>query len=342
MLTFSKRISFLLIVFFLISCQNKKSEMQVFSGFALGTDYQLKFFSEEKLDLSPEIDSLFHRVNQSMSTYIETSDISRINKGDSTVKVDADFRKVFLESKDIYKKTDGYFDPTVGDLVSLYGLGPKKMNIKADSVAIDSLMRFVGLDKVEIDENNLIHREYLETVLDFNGIAKGYAVDLLGELLEKKGVTDYLTEIGGEIRTRGKNLDSGKPWRLGIDDPRIEENPAELSGVVELKNKSLATSGNYRKFTYDSITGEKYVHIINPKSGYTEKGNILSVSILAEECSVADAYATAFMAMDIKKAIEISKQIKELDVFFIYDEEGTTKTFLSKGFEEVLSDNKFD
>lgn len=322
-----------------VACQNStKEKMQSISGFALGTDYQLKFFYEDQLNLQAEIDALFDEVNQSMSTYQDDSDISRINSGDSTIQVDANFREVFLKSKEIHEKTQGYFDPTVGDLVNLYGLGSKKMNIAVDSVSIDSLMQYVGFANVDIDDENYIHRKHLQTVLDFNAIAKGYAVDLLGELLEEKGVENYLTEIGGEIRTRGTNLASGKTWRLGIDDPRLEENPNELSGIVELKDKSLATSGNYRKFTYDSITGEKYVHIINPKSGYTEKGNILSISVLSDECAVADAYATAFMAMDIEKAMAIAKDLKELDVFFIYLEKDEMKTYLSQGFEKVMID----
>lgn len=328
-----------LILISIVAClDSKKEKMQSVSGFALGTDYQLKFFHEENLDLSREIDALFDRVNQSMSTYQEDSDISRINAGDSTIQVDEYFRDVFLKSKEIYQSTQGYFDPTVGDLLNLYGLGPNKMKIKADSTAIDSLMQFVGFNKVDIDDENYIHRKHIQTVLDFNAIAKGYAVDLLGELLEKNGVVNYLAEIGGEIRTRGTNLNSGKTWRLGIDDPRLEENPNELSGIVELKDKSLATSGNYRKFTYDSITGEKYVHIINPKSGYTEKGKILSVSVIADECAIADAYATAFMAMDIEKALQIVEDLNDLDVFFIYDEKGELKTYLSKGFKKVMID----
>ncbi len=333
-----RRILFLLVLFSFTACQQEKSKkMQTYTGFALGTDYQLKFFSEEKLDLQTEIDSIFEVVNNSMSTYQDDSDISKINAGDSSIVVDEMFKIVFLKSKEIHENTFGYFDPTVGDLVNLYGLGPKKMEVKVDSTAIDSLMNFVGLDKVSITTENKISKKYMETVLDFNGIAKGYAVDLLGFLLEKKGVENYLAEIGGEIRSKGKNLASGKYWRLGIDDPRIETNPNELQGVVELRNKSLATSGNYRKFKYDSITGEKYNHIIDPTSGYTKKVNMLSVSVLAEDCATADAYATAFMAMGIEKSKQVAEKQKDIDVFFIYDEKGELKTYLSKGFEEVLT-----
>jgi|SRR5690625_1264777 len=326
-----------LLILSLVACQ-EKTQPQVYSGLALGTDYQLQFFSKDTLDIQPQIDSIFDELNQSMSTYIEDSDISRLNAGDTTVKVDHLFRNMFLRSKEIYKNTNGYFDPTVGDIVNLYGLGSKKLNVKADSSSVDSLMVYVGFDKVSITDDNLIVRKYPQTVLDFNGIAKGYGVDLLGELLEGKGVENYLAEIGGEIRTKGKNLKSGKTWRLGIDDPRTDTNTGELQGIVELKNQSLATSGNYRKFQYDSISGEKYVHIIDPKSGYTIKGNMLSVSVIADDCATADAYATAFMAMDVEEAKEIAQNQNEVDVYFIYDEVGDMKTYLSSGFERAMID----
>lgn len=329
-----------LLIFSFIGCQEKTSKNEIqphlYNGLALGTDYQLQFFLDDTLDIQPQIDSIFKELNQSMSTYIEDSDISRLNQGDTTIEVDLLFRKMFLRSKEIYKITNGYFDPTVGDIVNLYGLGSKNLNVKADSSSVDSLMVYVGLDKVSITDGNLIVRKYPQTVLDFNGIAKGYGVDLLGELLEKNGVENYLAEIGGEIRTKGKNLKSGKTWRLGIDDPRTETNPGELQGIVELKDQSLATSGNYRKFQYDSVSGEKYVHIIDPKSGYTMKGSMLSVSVIADDCATADAYATAFMAMGVKEAKNIAQNQKEVEVYFIYDENGEMNTYLSKGFEQAM------
>lgn len=332
----------LLLTLIITSCQtNTSNTPQHINGFALGTDYQLQFFADSVLDLQTEIDSVFEVVNQSMSTYMESSDISKWNAGDTTIKVDDLFKTVFLKSKEIFEKTEGYFDPTVGDIVNLYGLGPEDLGIPADSAAVDSLMKYVGLEKVNITAENIVEKKYDQTVLDFNGIAKGYAVDLLGELLENHGVENYLAEIGGEIRTRGKNLQSQKTWRLGIDDPRIETNKGELSGIVELKNKSLATSGNYRKFKYDSLSGEKYVHIIDPKSGYTLRGSLLSVSVIADDCATADAYATAFMAMPLEKAKQIAQQQKDIQVYFIYDEKGEMKTFFTHGFEEAMVKKRF-
>lgn len=329
----------ILLLLVLSGCQfsNSSSEkLQTYSGMALGTDYQLKFFAEDKLKLDREIDSVFEVINHSMSTYQEDSDISRLNAGDTSIVVDQMFRDVFELSDEIYKKTEGYFDPSVGNIVNAYGFGPKGFKHEPDSVLIDSLMRFVGFDKLQLTSENKVVGDFPETFLDFNGIAKGYAVDILGQLLEAYGVQNYLAEIGGEIRTKGKNLQSGKTWRLGIDDPRIETNPMELSGVVELKNQSLATSGNYRKYRYDSITKQKFVHIIDPKSGYMKKQNILSVSVIADNVAKADAYATAFMAMGTEKAKAIAEHLSDIEIFLIYDEHGELKTYLSKGFEKAM------
>lgn len=320
----------------LFSCQSNQSEMTSFSGEALGTEFNVQFFTDENWEVEKGMDSIFEVVNKSMSNYQDDSAISKINNGDTTIVVDEMFEEVFLLSQKIFEDSYGYFDPTVGNLVNAYGFGAQKeKQIEMDSIAVDSLMEFVGMDKVDIKDHK-IRKEDDRIYLDFNGIAKGYAVDLMGDYLEEHGVENYLVEIGGEMKGKGKNLKSGRSWRLGIDDPRLETNPGELSGIIELKDKGMATSGNYRKYREDSITGEKYVHIINPKSGYTEKVNMLSVTVLADDVATADAYATAFMAMGVEKAIEVAKEVKGLDVFFIYDEEDELKTYASTGFEELL------
>lgn len=326
----------LLILISLASCQSKNSHEQIISGMALGTDYHIKFFSKQDFEVHQGIDSIFKAVNKSMSNYQEDSDISKINAGDSSIIVDAMFRDVFLLSKKIYHKTDGYFDPTVGNLVNAYGFGAQKKNLKLNSETIDSLMKYVGFDMVSLTDNNKIIKKYPEIYIDFNAIGKGYAVDRLGIYLENKGVQNYLVEVGGEIRAKGKNLDTNKTWRLGIDDPDEIKNGEQIMGVMKLKNKSLATSGNYRKFRYDSITGKKYVHIINPKMGYMEQRNILSASVIAKNCATADAYATTFMAMGLEKAEKLAKELKNIDVYFIYDDHGAMKTYRSKGFANVM------
>lgn len=330
-----KNIFYLFGLLILTACQSNGPETRAYSGNALGTTYHIKFFSKQDLAVEKGIDSVFRVVNHSMSNYQDNSDISKLNAGDSTIKVDEMFRDVFLLSKDIYKKTDGFFDPTVGNLVNAYGFGAQKEKVKLDSTTIDSLMANVGFDKVAITKNNKITKENPAIYIDFNAIGKGYAVDRVGIYLESLGVKNYLVEVGGEVRTKGKNKNRETYWRLGIDDPSLKAGAGEMSGILELKNKSLATSGNYRKFKYDSITGQKYVHIIDPRSGYTQKRRILSASVLADNCATADAYATAFMAMGLKRSQALVKKLEAVDAFFIYDDNDEIKTFATKGFKEV-------
>ncbi len=332
-----KLLLFIFLPLLLIGCQSKTTpEQRMLAGMALGTDYHIKFFTDKTFDVQKGIDSIFAAANKSMSNYQPDSDISRLNAGDTTIHVDQIFRDVFELSKKIYKSTHGYFDPTIGDIVNLYGFGAQKMTLEQDSATIDSMMQYVGFDKVKLSDANLLERTNPNIYIDFNAIGKGFTVDLVGLYLEAQGVTDYLVEIGGEIRTRGKNLESGRAWRLGIDDPRLKTHADNFSGIVKLYNQGMATSGNYRKHRLDSVTGQKYVHIVDPTSGYMHKTNILSASVIAKNCATADAYATAFMAMGVQKSIDLVNQLDSVEVFLIYDNQGELKTYVSKGFEKQL------
>lgn len=305
-------------------------------GGALGTSYSIIYLADRELDFQQEIDSVFNVVNRSLSTYIPTSDISRINEGED-VTVDHMFREVFTLSKEIYAKTDGYFDPTVGIMVNAWGFGPgKKVNM--DSTAVDSLMQWVGLDKVDITPENLIQKQFPNTYLDFNAIAKGYAIDRLAKMMDQKGIDDYLLEVGGELVGKGMNQIKQKPWVVGIDDPQVEAG-RRLKILIHLKDMALASSGNYRKFRIDSITGKKYVHTIDPKTGYTKNASTLGVTVLASSCAIADAYATAFMAMDLERCKDILAAQNELQAYVIYlDDDGQTKEYMTPGFQKLVAD----
>jgi len=304
-------------------------------GGALGTSYSIIYLSDKELDFQREIDSVFQVVNQSLSTYIPTSDISRINQGDSTIVVDGLFRDVFGISKVINQKTNGYFDPTVGALVNAWGFGPGP-EIEMDSAKVDSLLNFVGLEKVFITDTGTIRKSNPNIYLDFNAIAKGYAIDCLARMMDKKGIKNYLLEVGGELVAKGENAIKGKPWVVGIDDPQVEEGRA-LKILIHLKDKALASSGNYRKFKVNPKTGMRYVHTIDPKTGFTKAGNTLGVTILADTCAEADAYATAFMAMDLDDALKLISQEKQIEGYIIYlDGKGQTREFMTAGFKELV------
>lgn len=305
------------------------------SGSALGTSYAITYLSDRELDFQKEIDSVFEAVNKSMSTYRPDSDISRINNGDSTVRIDQMFRDVFELSKEINKITNGYFDPTVGGLVNAWGFGPGE-EIRMDSLKVDSLLKLVGFDKVSVTENNRIKKRYPNIYFDFNAIAKGYAIDRLALFLDQKGIQDYLVEVGGEVVAKGENRIKEKEWAVGIEDPQVLDS-RKLKKIISLKDRALASSGNYRKYRIDPKTGKKYVHTINPKTGYTKNSNVLGASVVASTCATADAYATAFMAMDLDESIKLLVQNKDLEAYIIYlDEEGAIHEFITDGFRNLI------
>ncbi len=304
-------------------------------GNALGTTYSIIYIADEPLDYQQEIDSVFQVLNQSMSTYIPTSDISKINEGDTTIVVDDMFREVFTVSTKVHEASNGYFDPTVGVLANAWGFGPGEQ-LELDSLRVDSLLQYVGWDKVKMNADNTISRTSPSIRFDFNAVAKGYAIDRLGALLDQKGITDYLVEVGGEVLAKGTNRISGNEWTVGIDDPQVETG-RQLKRIVTLKDKAMASSGNYRKFRVDPETGEKYVHTINPKTGYTKNSSILATSVVAKTCAVADAFATSFMAMDLEASKEVLSKHDELEAYIIYlDENGNTQEFFTEGFAALV------
>lgn len=331
-----KKLLFCLSIILFTGCQESANKEKTVSGEALGTTYTIKYFSEKDLGMENALDSIFRVVNRSMSTYQPDSDISRLNRGDSLVVVDTLFQNVFSLSQQIYRESGGYFDPTVGDLVNMYGFGPEKSLKVIDSTTIDSLMVFVGLDKIEISPEGQVKKEFPEVYLDFNAIAKGYAIDLIGHYLDHQEVDHFLVELGGELLAKGKNVNKDAAWIVGIDDPNQEEGSRTLTAGVALKDRAMATSGNYRKNRIDPATGATYVHTINPLTGYPEKSNLLSTSVLAENCALADGYATAFMALGVERTIEILEDLEMVDVYLIYTEDGKVKTYASEGFQEVL------
>ncbi|TXD46871.1 FAD:protein FMN transferase [Polaribacter sp. IC073] len=293
-------------------------------GAVFGTTYKITYLNANA-NYQSSIDSLFLKMNTSLSTYIPTSDISRVNNGETDVIVDDFFVEVFEKSKRIFNETEGFFDPTVGNLVNAWGFGPKKEKNNLTDEQVIRQMQLVGLDKVALKGNRIV-KESLEIYLDFNSIAKGFGIDVVARFLESKKINNYLVEIGGEIRTNGfKN--KKQPWHIKLVDP-IESNSNSGFKILNLSNKSMATSGNYRKFRVTK-TGEKYVHTVNPKTGYATASNLLSVSVIANlDCADVDAYATAFMAMGLEKTKSFLAKKTELEVILLYtNNEGNLEQF---------------
>lgn len=327
----------LLIVFSLLifSCKKEENTYQKVQGNAFGTTFNILYQDVSKRDFSKQIDSLIYVVNKSMSTYIPNSDISKINKGDSTIIVDNHFKNVFQKSERIYKETNGLYDPTVGVLVNAWGFGPEKAIENLDSIKINELMNFVGFDKVKLINNKVI-KEKSRIRFDFNSIAKGYGLDEIGRFFEKNKIKNYRIELGGEVRARGVDP-TNKLWRIWLEDPNTD-GTRSINKYVTLNNQTLASSGNYRKFKIDK-NGQKYVHTINAKTGFATESNLLAATVISKlDCADVDAYATVFMAMGFEKTVAFLKKHPELEVYLIYIDDGrNTKVFQS---EDLLITNR--
>ena len=325
---------FFLFILLNISCDSEPN-YTLLKGSTFGTYYQVKFFELDKNNstIEKEIDSIFDHFNSSLSTYISSSIISKVNRNEKVI-VDDLFIDIFKKSKIIYEKTNGYFDPSIGLLLDYAGFGPTKNQniVSQDSLAI--ILNTVGFDKIDILDREVRKLNY-KSKLDFNAIAKGYAVDVISEFLNSKSIKDYMVDIGGEIRTSGKNHFKDMFWSIAIENPIPNKSDDKFYKKITLQNAAIATSGNYRNFRIDSVTGKKYVHIINPINGQFEQTNIFSVSVLSESCFVSDAFATAMMAGNLDHAKKLTKENDEIESMIIYlDDNDELKSFISEGFQE--------
>ena len=307
--------NYLVLVFItFFSCSElKKTSL---SGLIFGTSYNIQFYSSGNSNYTNEIVDIFKEIDMSMSTYKKTSIISRVNNNNS-VQLDDHFKNVFSFSKKIYEITGGRFDPSIGLLVNYWGFGPEKYIPDSKINPNDQftyLLSKTGFNRFEIIDNKLSRP--MDSYIDFNAIAKGYAVDEVAKFLKNKQIDNFLVEIGGEINSSGINIDKNKPWLVAIDMPRFDGDRSNYSSL-ELNNISLASSGTYRKFKIDSM-GNRYAHIINPLTGYPTKTNILSVTVKASSCVEADAYATAIHSMnieEIKEFFSFNNNISSLVIF---------------------------
>ena len=318
----------------LFAC-NKKTEPIKITGKAQGTYYAITYYDDANRNFRYQLDSLFKSFDSSASVYLKGSVISRFNSNDSTVVADSTFAYIFRKAMEVSEKTAGAFDITVMPLVNAWGFGFTERT-KVDSTKVDSLLPLVGYKKVQLVNGRLI-KEKPGIMIDYNAIAQGYTCDVIGKFFEEKGITNYLIDVGGEVLGKGTKSD-GSSWVVGIEKPSADaESGREIQIAVKLNNKALATSGNYRKyFTED---GKRYSHTIDPSTGFPVKHSLLSASVIAEDCITADAYATAFMVLGVEKTQEFIEKAKGLEVYLIYDDEGTIKTWKSTGFKVDEANN---
>ncbi len=337
---------------FLTACQEqsksktalkKVTPYQKIKGVTMGVvAYQMTYQDTANFVSQTTIDSLLAAFNQGNSHYEPTSTISRFNQSETGITVEQSgveqhFIKNVLLAQTIVAQTNGYFDPTVAPLMNYYGFRKKELKSvpTIDTAKVMEIMATIGFDKIKVEKEGnqcTIQKTNPKTQLDFSAIAKGYALDEVGYFFEKQGIENYWIDIGGESRTRGKST-SGRWWRIGIQDPRGPRNTP--IAVANMKNLSMATSGNYESFRI--VDGKKIGHTMNPKTGFPELNNLLSATAFAKDCSIADSYATAFMTMGMEKAFNLAQKLPEIEAYLVYfDENGTVQTKYTAGLEGVI------
>ena len=333
-------LSFILVV---VGCSTSMQQRRVVQGQAFGTTYTIQYDSErnDEEEVQKGIDSVIYVMNKSMSTYLPQSDISRINAGDSTVVIDAMFREVFMLSRKLNQQSGGYFDPTIGVLRNAYGFGDVQPLESIDQLTLDSLMQYVGWHKVALKEGGTIKKESPEIYFDFNAIAKGYGIDRIAAYFDKKEIANYLIELGGELSARGTNSVKEQLWVVGVEKPDSPLEERTYGATLGLKDQAMAASGNYRKTRIDPISGDHYVHTINPLTGSAERSDILSAVVVAPSCALADAWATAFMAMGLERAKAVLPGLDTIEAYLIYATSSDTskwEVYTTSGFEALLQD----
>ncbi|MCP4522450.1 MAG: FAD:protein FMN transferase [Cytophagales bacterium] len=318
--------------------QNQKNQngFIAFNGETMGTYYDIRYYSQDSVNYQKAIDSVLIDFNQSLSTYIDSSEISLFNTNDTTFVKSPYFEAVLARSREIFKATDGAFDPTIMPLVNAWGFGfHERTDDLPSQEKIDSLKALVNLDYV-IQQDSLFSKTKKGIMLDFSAVAKGYGVDVLTQFLESKGITSYKVEIGGETVCNGTKP-SGASWIIGIEDPQSWTLGNNIYVKIKLDNKAIASSGNYRNF-YEK-DGKRYAHTISPQTGKPVEHELLSVSVFADDCMTADAYATAFMVLGKEKAKKILEKENNIHAYFIYNENNEIKSEYTDGVVQYLVEN---
>ena len=315
----------------LIIRQQHNMPYQKCAGTIFGTTYHITYQYDD--DLQPELEARMKEVDNALSMFNKESIISKVNNN-QPVELNEMFVEVFQQAQKISEDTNGAFDITVAPLVNAWGFGFKNEQMP-DKHAVDSLMAIVGYQKVSYDGKHITKRDPRIT-LDCSAIAKGYGVDVVARLLEEKGIDNYMVEIGGEVVTHGIS-EKRVPWKIGVtkptDDPLQEGN--ELQTVLNLTDKAMATSGNYRNFYYKGK--RKYAHTIDPKTGYPVQHSILSATVLTNRCMRADAYATAFMVMGFEGAKKVLERNPDLMAYLIYDDHGKMGVWYSPSLKNKIA-----
>jgi thiamine biosynthesis lipoprotein len=329
----SKRFIIVLITIGFLCCKKEQESYSAFQGYAQGSTFRVVYKAVSDKEYIHSVDSILAVIDKSMSLWDSTSLITRINESAEVLVVDRHFEAVFNRSKYFHEISKGAFDPTLGPLISAWGFARKQGLELPNQEKIDSLKDLVDFNHFSL-LNGYLTKSKWNSELDFNAIAQGYTVDVLGEYLESEGITEYLIELGGETLAKGFNQ-SGEKWKVGIERPDWNNTSTNnaVKTVVGLSNAALVTSGSYRKFIEKE--GKKYSHTLDSRTGKPVIHNLLSVAVITNNAMDADAYATMFMVIGKDSAIAYAEK-NQIKIQCIYEEKGEMKTAYSKGFKELI------
>ncbi|MEX2234732.1 MAG: FAD:protein FMN transferase [Cyclobacteriaceae bacterium] len=326
-------LGFFFLCFFHPQTDKHQQEPIVIEGVTMGTSYRILYFDgAQARNFKAAVDSLLIKVNKAINTYDSSSEISRFNRSARGICPELPFLyDIAKKAKKIHQASDGSFDPTVMPLVNAWGFGPEK-SLAPSPNKIESLRKLVGFDGIRLSKKR-ISKSAAGMQIDMSGIGQGYGADVIFQFLRLKGIQHMLVELGGEGLSLGKNLQKDKPWTIGILDPNSTPDHQFFKAYVTLHDKAFTTSGNY--FNYKIIDGRKFGHTIDPRSGYPVQNSLLSASVFADDCTTADAWATAFMVLGIEKAIAKVKTLKGIDALFIFSsEKGELETYITPAIQK--------
>lgn len=318
-----------------------RGEYVTLEGFAQGSTYRIVYNAagDSAAALKAEIETLvplwFERINGSVSGYDSCSIISKVNRNEPVIP-DSIFIDIFNFSKEFYALSNGAMDAASAPLFDLWGFGfTEKESITQQK--IDSIKQFTGMQMFglegEPDSLYIVKRDS-RARLNFNAVAQGYSCDFFAKQLDRRGITDYMIEIGGEIFCKGKNS-RNREWRVGIDRPVEGNNIAgvDLQAILKVTEKGVVTSGNYRKFYVEN--GKKYSHTIDPATGRPVEHNLLSATVIAENATLADGYATYFMVLGVEKSREILEKSSGLEAMLVWGDNENMKVYMTEGFKKA-------
>ncbi|MDB5193782.1 MAG: ApbE family lipoprotein [Segetibacter sp.] len=308
------------------------------TGFAQGTTYSITYYAVDSFVTQKHVDNTLASIDSSLSIYKPYSQISKFNASSSGLFIDTFFQAVVKKSIEVYNATGGAFDITVYPLVKAWGFGAKTNTSIPDSAAIKSLLPCIGTGNIQLNKNNL-QKNIPCVQIDVNGIAQGYSVDVLAYLLERNHITNYMVELGGEIRVKGVKFPSGEQMTIGIEAPSKNEFTNEpLQKKIRVKEGAITTSGNYRKF-YEGGS-KRITHLIDPKSGFPIDNELISVTVVAKDAISADGFDNALMVMGLQKSLAFLKNQKDMEAYFIYHKsDGSIADTATQGFYKLVVSN---